>query len=65
MGTKYLKGPVFALLMAALPLAAFAQQAPAMPDLPPMPTTGDMGTLPAPPAVPAPPQIIGGPVPAP
>ncbi|MEW5906554.1 MAG: phospholipase D-like domain-containing protein [Elusimicrobiota bacterium] len=57
---NYLKGPVFALLLAALPLTASAQQAP--PPLPPMPTTGDMGTLPPPPQVPAPPQIIGGPV---
>ena len=63
MGIKYLKGPVFALLMAALPYAAFSQQA--LPELPPMPTPGDMGQLPPPPAVPAPPQITGGPGPAP
>lgn len=63
MGIKYLKGTVFALLMAALPLTAFPQQA--LPELPPMPTTGDMGTLPPPPAVPAPPQIVNGPVPGP
>ncbi|KAF0127305.1 MAG: phospholipase D/transphosphatidylase [Elusimicrobia bacterium] len=63
MGINYLKGPVFALLMAALPFTAFSQQTPVLPALPPMPVTGDMGELPSPPAVPAPPQIIGGPVP--